>query len=329
MKRTPCPIEQLKDLITNGIVLEIFEAEQTLALDELIGINAKVINEQRFGSLFRSLQIILGKCFSLAIARLYERPKPKYHIKSIPMALKLLQDNADELPIKKKRRPFIVGMLAELGYDMEQLQLMSDQEITLKITKYFLNHIQSKEMQDALKALKKVRDKAIAHSEAIELSELQLPTYAKIGQLVDMAKKFVVVIGNGYLGMNYEANGKYLHTSGAKRASRSLSRLLIKAGILEDDEKGEKMKEFRITDKTRNNVGNIFISIWGYWLDKDEWHCPHCNKVKKTKNLISVNTIRVREELDLILNLGKIKIEVDIELECGDNPITLEGEHYI
>lgn len=228
------PIEELTDLITNGIVLEIFEAEQTLALEELIGINAKVFNEQRFGSLFGSLQIILAKCFILAIARLYERPKHKYPIRSIPVALKLLQEYADELPIK--RRPFIVGMLAELGYDMGQLQLMSDPEITLKIAKYFLNHIQPKmsEMQDALNALKKVRDKAIAHREAIELSELKLPYYAEIDQLVDMAKKFVVVIGNGYLGMNYELNGKYLYTSDAKRASRSLRRLLIKAGILED-----------------------------------------------------------------------------------------------
>jgi len=239
MKRTPCPIEKLKDLITNGIVLDIFEAEQTLALDELIGINAKVINEQRFGSLFGSLQIILAKCFVLAIAKLYERPKRKYDIKSIPVALKLLQDNADKLPIKRK--PLVLDKLVEFGYDMEQVQVMPDKEITLRIVKYFSDNLQPKtinsninEIHDALNALRKVRNKAIAHREAIEVSELKLPYYAKIDQLVDMAKKFVVVIGNGYLGMNYELNGKYLHTSDAKRARRSLGRLLIKAGILED-----------------------------------------------------------------------------------------------
>jgi hypothetical protein len=89
-------------------------------------------------------------------------------------------------------------------------------------------------MQYALIEMKNVRDKAIAHSEAIHASRLKLPTYAKIDQLVDMAKKFVVVVGNGYLGINYEPDGKYLYTSDAKRASRSLRRLLVKAGILED-----------------------------------------------------------------------------------------------
>ena len=233
------PIEELKDLITNGIVREIFEAEQTLALEELIGINAKVINEQRFGNLFGSLQIILAKCFVLAIARLYEQPNPRYRIRSIPEALNLLQKFANELPIKRK--PLVLNKLVEFGYDMEQVQVMPDKEITLRIVKYFSDNLQPKtiisninEIHDALDALKKVRDKAIAHPEAIEASELKLPTYAKIDQLVDMAKKFVVVIGNGYLGMNYELNGKYLHTSDAKRASRSLRRLLIKAGILED-----------------------------------------------------------------------------------------------
>ena len=233
------PIEELTDLITNGIVLEIFEVEQALALDELIGINAKVINEQRFGSLFRSLQIILGKCFVLDIAKLYERPKRKYHIKSIPVALKLLQDNADELPIKRK--PLVFDKLVEFGYDMEQVQVMPDKEITLRIVKYFSDNLQPKtiisninEIHDALDALKKVRNKVIAHREAIESSELKLPTYAKIDQLVNMAKKFVVVVGNSYLGGNYEVNGRYLRTSDAKRASRFLRRLLIKAGILED-----------------------------------------------------------------------------------------------
>ena len=233
------PIEELKDLITNGIIFDIFEAEQAIALEETIGINARAINDQRFGALFGSLQIILRKCFILAVTRLYEQPKPRYRIRSIPGALNLLHKYANEFSIKKKS--FVLDKLVELGYNLKQFQGMPNREITLKIVKHFSENLLPKplvsdinEMQDALNALKNARDKAIAHSEAIEVSGLKLPSYTKIDQLVDTAKKFVVVIGNGYLGMNYEIDNKYLYTSDAKRASRSLRRLLIKAGILED-----------------------------------------------------------------------------------------------
>lgn len=231
--------EELKDLITNGIVLDIFEAEQALALEEFIGKNAEPINEHRFGSFLGSLQIILAKCFILAVTRLYEQPNPRYRIRSIPEALNLLRKFANELPIKRKS--LVLDKLVDFGYDMEQVQVMPDKEITLRIVKYFSDNLQPKtiisninEIHDALDALKKVRDKALAHREAIEVSGLRLPSYAKIDKLVDLAKKFVVVVGNGYLGRNYEVNGRYLHTSDAKRASRSLKRLLIKAGIVRD-----------------------------------------------------------------------------------------------
>jgi hypothetical protein len=140
-----------------------------------------------------------------------------------------------------KRKPSAIGRLAKLGYDKEKLQVMSNKEFTLKIAKHFSDNLPPKditsdinEMQDALNMLKNVRDKAIAHSEAIEILGLKPPSYIKIDRLVDQAKMFVIIVGSGYLGLNYELDGRYLHSSDAKRASRSLRRLLIKAEILKD-----------------------------------------------------------------------------------------------
>lgn len=231
------PREELEDIISNGIVLDIFEAEQALALESLIGINAAAINEQKFGSLFGSLQVILAKCFILAVTRLYEKPNPRYQIRSIPEALKILEKYAKEFGIKRKS--IVIGKLEELGYDAGQLQKMSDIDLTLKIVKHFSENlpqslISEAGMPRALNALKTIRDKAIAHREAIQVSGLKIPSYAKIDQLVDLAKKFIIIVGNGYLGINYEVDSRYFHTSKAKRASRSLRRLLVKAGVLQD-----------------------------------------------------------------------------------------------
>jgi hypothetical protein len=231
------PREELEDIISNGIVLDIFEAEQALALENLIGINAAAINEQKFGSLFGSLQVILAKCFILAVNRLYEKPNPRYQIRSIPEALKVLEKYAKEFDIKRKS--IFIGKLEELGYDARQLKNMSDVDLTLKIVKYFSENLPQSLIfeagtQKALNALKTIRDKAIAHREAIEVSGLKIPSYAKIDQLIDLAIKFVIIVGDGYLGVNYEVDGRYFHTSGAKRASRSLRRLLVKARVLQD-----------------------------------------------------------------------------------------------
>ncbi len=231
------PREELEDIISNGIVLDIFEAEQALALESLIGINAAAINEQKFGSLFGSLQVILAKCFILAVTRLYEKPNPRYQIRSVSEALKVLEKYAKEFDIKRKS--IVIGKLEELGYDGGQLQKMSDVDLTLKIVQHFSENlpqslISEAGMPRALNALKTIRDKAIAHREAIEVSGLKIPSYAKIDQLVDLAKKFIIIVGNGYLGINYEVDSRFFHTSEAKRASRSLRRLLVKAGVLQD-----------------------------------------------------------------------------------------------
>jgi len=230
-------MENLEDIISNGLVLDIFEAEQALALENLIGINAAAINEQKFGNLFGSLQVILAKCFILAVTRLYEKPNSRYQIRSIPEALNVLEKYAKEFEIKRKS--IVISKLEELGYDAGELKKMSDVNLTMKVVKYFSENlpkslISEAGMPKALDALKTIRDKAIAHREAMEVSGLKIPSYAKIDQLIDLAIRFVIIVGNGYLGINYEIAGRYFHTSGAKRASRSLRRLLVKAGVLQD-----------------------------------------------------------------------------------------------
>jgi len=83
----------------------------------------------------------------------------------------------------------VIGKLEELGCDAGQLQKMFDVDLTLKIVKHFSENlpqslISEAGMPRALNALKTIRDKAIAHREAIEVLGLKIPSYAKIDQLI-------------------------------------------------------------------------------------------------------------------------------------------------
>lgn len=60
------PVEQLKDIVTNGIALDLFDAEEVLALDELVGEHADAINEATFGQFFGALQRYLGRLLILS-----------------------------------------------------------------------------------------------------------------------------------------------------------------------------------------------------------------------------------------------------------------------
>src|SRR3989338_8292131 len=149
--------ELLHDILNNGVAVDIFQAEQSLCLINLILKNSKEINESTFVILFRTLQFILTKLSN--------------------------------------------GMLSK-----------------------------------ALSALMTARDKVIAHSEAIQTLDLPKTTLEEAEQLLVFAKKFLGVVGMGYLSIAYEdSDGNHFLIQDAKRVSRAMERLLIKAGIIKQD----------------------------------------------------------------------------------------------
>jgi hypothetical protein len=90
----------------------------------------------------------------------------------------------------------------------------------------------------ALSALKTIRDKIVAHPEAIRRDQLPRATLAEIDQLVALAKCFVSAVGLGYLSIASEDNeGHYFMSSDAKRSTVCLRRLLEKASVVPQRER--------------------------------------------------------------------------------------------
>src|SRR5687768_10343954 len=85
----PVAISELDDIVSYGIAHDIFDAEQARAITQVIATEAKAINEAYFGPFFGSLQILLGRVFILAVARMYE-VEDKYPLRSVPAAIRFL-----------------------------------------------------------------------------------------------------------------------------------------------------------------------------------------------------------------------------------------------
>ncbi len=227
---------QFDQLIRDGVAIPVFQAEEALRLDELVGREASRINAASFGAFFGSLQVILGRYIILSAARLFETASPRYPTQSIPAVIEFLRVHADRLPIEQ--RPDLIKSLARLGAPVEELQTKSDADLTRFVAEFFALHFSAVDLGEvnvarALAALKTVRDKVVAHSEAVRLQDLPRPTYAELDALVTLARRFLGVVASAYLSTAYDNDTGYSRVSSdARRAARSLERLLVRAGVL-------------------------------------------------------------------------------------------------
>lgn len=231
--------DRLKDIISEGLAVDIFYAEEAFALDELVRHNAGKINEATFGAFFGSLQVILGRHLILSVSRLFEpEKKNQYKVRSIPAAIKILHQRAGELVIEQ--RLGLLQALPRLGLDPALVANAPDQDITALLSRHFDGAIpqvalkEAEGLHKALDALKTLRDKVIAHPEAVKQDDLPKATLQEIRELVEFAKLFVSTIGFAYLSTVYaDDSGRYSLSSDAGRASRCLNRILQAAGVLE------------------------------------------------------------------------------------------------
>lgn len=198
------PRDTFDAIIAKGVAIDIFQAEEALAIDKLIGNEADRINEATFGAFFGSLQVILGRYLILAVNRVFERENSRFQIRSIPAAIKFLQDNAGELQIVQK--PRLIRSLKRLGCNAPEIETLSDTDLTLFTADFFSQTLPKPKLNDSggpfdesLLALKAVRDKSIAHHEVVDLNEFPKATYGDIGELIKYAKGFLSAVGFGYL----------------------------------------------------------------------------------------------------------------------------------
>jgi HEPN superfamily AbiU2-like protein len=179
----------------------------------------------------------------LTVAQLFEKLGKRHPIHSIPAAIAFLDNHADALVIEQ--RLGLLQSLARLGASVTDVRESSDPELTRFVARFFekqASRIDVGEEGDttrALTALKSLRDKVVAHGEAVRLEDLPKPTYADIDRIVALARAFVGAVAFGYLTVAYEDDrGDSSISSDAERAEISLRRLLERAGVLSSNREG-------------------------------------------------------------------------------------------
>jgi hypothetical protein len=238
MNTTECE-KILNDYLMNGIVKELFFADQTKALAVTIGKHSNAINYNGFGDLFGSLQNILSDHQTLAVAKIYDPPSKKYPTRSLPAMLSLIEKHSNlwSLP----QRHFLENFLIKGGNNPVFIKSLNNPKLSLEVVAHF-NHIMPHKdkvsycsLSNALETVRETRDKVHAHNEAIDKAARRLPTWAGVESLVNYAKDFACVIGFGFLSLYLgNQNKDYMLGKDAQQLSRKMEKLIVLAKLNND-----------------------------------------------------------------------------------------------
>ena len=231
-------IKQALEKQKDGIVADVFQADQAYALLKQIGECADRINHSGYGHFFAPIQDILVRDYVLAITKIFDRPDKNYPTRGIPTMIGLIRDSSKELKIYQ--RPAMLKRLAFAGLDITAFERLTDAQITLALVDFYATKLPSKDKVDGFKAwrtleaLKFRRNKAYAHNESFDHSMFPETTWQETQELVQLARSFTSVVCTGYLSFILTSDdGMFFLSNDAKRASRSLSKLLVKAGVVD------------------------------------------------------------------------------------------------
>lgn len=227
--------KELQALFYEGLLVDIFQADEGISLYKTIGMNAEGINKFNFGELFGALQGVLSDRLVLSLNKLFEVEK-RNPSRSIPAVLSYLEKNSHILKINSRNT--VVTGLTRIGSNLENDSNLTDTEFSRKVVEALRplipNHKGDSKLSKTLKALRDSRDKRIAHNEHIDSKSIAGVTWNDCIELLEFAKIFTASIGYGYMSLMIEhPEGKYMLSDDAERRSIALTRLFKKAGIIE------------------------------------------------------------------------------------------------
>jgi len=221
--------KQLKDLIQEGPVSDIFRAEQALSMFEAIREVSEKINKSAHKWVFGTIQSMCVDQFVLSICKLYEKPG-RYSLRSVPGVLKFLKDNAEKLKIIDSYH--LDNQMTRLGTDISELLELKGKDKTVYVSKR-LSSKQPKHLNETLETIVNLRNKFIAHPEIIDVRSLQKTKWESAKKLLQYPKDVVGAISDGYLDIVYvDDDGVYGPTGEATKVGRGVKRMLTDLKII-------------------------------------------------------------------------------------------------
>jgi hypothetical protein len=219
----------LARMLEHGPASDIFRAEQALGITSTIGDYVEAVNESTFAPILVAMQTYAIEQFVLALNKILERPNRQYQLQSLPAIVQFVIDNAEHLPV---REPAFLRGLDRIGARIDGLDALDDMNKTRAVMGGLQHVMPTPETNPGLNALKALRDKRLAHPEAIEAERIPQATWEQAESLLTQAKRMMGILGAWTCEAYVDNDGDYLMTYDAEVAPYSLRRMLREIGVI-------------------------------------------------------------------------------------------------
>jgi hypothetical protein len=216
-------VRELRATVHEGPFADIFLALQARHVFQVIGEHAQRVETSTFQPAFSTYQSYASDSFILAVTRLLERPSGRYRLQSMPAVLEFLRKHAGQIPVREPI--FLEQSMQRLGV-WSQVASLSGTTLTTAVVDVLLGRTPNPDENEALNALKTLRDKRIAHPERVVVESLPTTTWNKADALQRVPIEALATCG-AYLSEAFvDAQGDLFEGSNAKRAGFATSRAL-------------------------------------------------------------------------------------------------------
>jgi len=216
--------DEMKYYLNNGIIQDIYLCRQSYALLMTTGKNGPKLGVSVYVDFFQSLQNILMDHFIVHVVKLFEKPNNRYDTISIPSILKFISENIAQLEIIE--RPLVCKHLATLGVIGFNSFSYSSTELSKIIIDHFESEIKMIEDSPAFQRLLILRNKRVAHREAIDISNSPKSSFGDSLELIKFAQNFTIIVGAAYTSTIHGfINEQFILGEDAERSSTSLNKI--------------------------------------------------------------------------------------------------------
>ncbi len=202
-------MEGLKNIVTEGLVKDVFQSEQSLNVYNFIAKNAKLINSKKenIAKSFGYLQHLSKIEFVLALARIFDKSSLRNKTRCFESALEFITTNHETL--KPNIDTGFIKDIIDLGIPQNILQSLEDENYScfnLMLTQFFKKKVS--ENSKKIQIIKTWRDKLIAHNE--DYNKVVSIKHEEISDLYVLIWNFISIVGIIYLNEHYYLNGRIL-----------------------------------------------------------------------------------------------------------------------
>lgn len=201
--------QKAKEIILDKVRIEIYLAEQSIAIYLSLSEYSSALNSSKYRELFGIIQMQALSYFVLSFRKLFERPSPKFPNFSIHSALEYLNSDLSKVPVNSGSILKLTDFLTT--DENEKIRMMENNDlITQRVIAYFQENCPQVPPRDgypldkAYDAFRVLSDKRVAHSEDHNLSGLSKTDMDGARNLIAFAKSFVNIIGYGFFGFSPE-----------------------------------------------------------------------------------------------------------------------------